>query len=796
MDGDGLKITRDDEGVTFAPEVPSAPEKKDRPHDSNIAVHMSEENRHAISETMTENVAFDEEGMSGVEDIAEEVTDLMGLAAEGETDTEDEYGDTSSHTLMLTAVMRFQAKALAALMPAGDMAVRTEPVEDLDAIEDQKKRAEREEELSKIERRVQEFYTDYLFQKLPSYEDDTDQILQDMGTMGLGLRKVVVDRSRKSTPVMPEYVRPGDLIVSYDTRNFRTGRITHKMDLDTGTLVRRMNSGMYRPVKLIDQSEPEVSRIQTARDEVYGFQGGHQQQSSTHRIYEIYDDLFLKDDPHPMGLPRPYIVTIHAQSREILSVRRNWQSWDEDESAMEHFVGYLYHPGRSAVTGVGLGQILLQTTKSLRKAQRRMLEAGYLQNHPSGFKMSNLSIRDGETKVRAGEFVDVDTPTGDIRNALMLHPFQGPSQGLMALSQSMLENGRELGGIATVDFSQLMKSGVAAGPAMAAFEESTEFQTAVHRRLYKAQRKELEIIHDRMKTIKGDGPIVYGADRELQNGDLKAVDILPFMKPGQASKQKSIMEAQAVWDLAQQNPDILNKRLAAEGYIRALGSPEADRLIIDEDEQEQIDPADAVTEYVKLLGGQPLRAGLSQNHQAHIDSHSAQLKMLQTSQIPVEQGDAASAVLAAHISEHMGLHLMVEVASRTGIPVEDLGPDMPPEMEAKIAPVIAEAMQEIEKLRRPPEGQDNKLQIEQIKQQGQTAREQMKLQGKMSETQMKAQQEAELLALKHQHEKELREMQDDASMDREIEDNAIALRIARMKAGGSVNAGARAGNTE
>jgi hypothetical protein len=55
---------------------------------------------------------------------------------------------------------------------------------------------------------------------------------------------------------------------------------------------------------------------------------------------------------------------------------RNWAPNDEDESPIERFVGYIYSPGKSAVTGIGLGALLANITRSLRKAQRRGLEAG------------------------------------------------------------------------------------------------------------------------------------------------------------------------------------------------------------------------------------------------------------------------------------------------------------------------------------------------------------------------------------------------------------------------------------
>ncbi len=789
-DGD-LIFTRDEDGVTFGPPAPPpAPEVAE--HSANLAATIEQTSLDAIAESLTETVAFDQEGTSPWEDIATDVMDHLGLGPDAEADDgADDTSDTSSHTLMLTALLRFQAKALSVMLPSDDMAIRTKPAFDLTQIEDDKKRDELAEKVSEAERRVQAFYTDYLYHRLPSYEEDTDQILHDMGLMGVGLRKIVVDRSRQGTPVMPEYVPLGDLIVSYSSRNFRMGRYAHKMDMQTGDLIRRIQTGSYRAIKLTDQAAPDSTAVSDARDRMFGLMPANLMNTETHRIYEVYTHLFLAADPHKLRLPRPYIVTIHSESREILAIQRNWDQSDPDETPLEHFVGYIYHPGKNAATGIGLGQILLQTTKALRKAQRRTLEAGYLQNHPSGFKLSNLSIRNGDTKVRPGEFVDVDSPTGDIRQALMMHPFQGPSQGLMALAGQLEANGRELGGIASIDFASLMKAGVAAGPAMAAFEESSEFQTAVHRRLYKAHRKELELIHDRMRTVMGNKPVLFGTDQTLEPGDLTSVDILPYMQPGQASRQKVIMEAQAIWDLAKENPDLLNKRRAAENFVRALGSPDADRLVIPDPEEEEILPADPITEYTMMLGGRPVKAGPMQNHQAHIDAHSAQMRMVQTSALPVEQGEAVMAGLAAHIAEHMGLQLMVEAAGMAGIDMAQIGPEMPPEIEAQLAPVLAQAVQQIEAMRRPPDPEEARIQTARVVGESRIEATRVAAEGRLALAQAQGQHDKEMQDLKAKHAKELQDIKDAAALDREIEDNTAALQIAKLK--GNKDAVASAG---
>jgi len=807
MDGSfTTKIDPESGDLLYEHEKPKAAAPKAK--SANLAEDISESDLARLSDMITESLTFDEGTNEDADQVLVDAHEMLGMGPEGTPDIDDfEGADTSDHPLLLTALLRFQAKAVAVMHPSADKAVNIEHIQDVEEIKDPKERAAVEEEQNIRARKVEEFYTEYLFERLPSYREDTDQILKEMGLMGCGLRKIVVDSTRKQTPVMPQYTRRGEITISYNTKNFREGRYTHRIDMATSDLIRRIQSGKYRPIRMHDGQAPEASAVITAQDKVYGMKPASLQDTDTHRIYEVYTHLILEDDPHPLGLARPYIVTIHAQSREVLSVQRNWSKSDPDETAIEHFVAYLYHPGASAISGVGLGHILTNITRALRRAQRRGLEAAYLQNHPSGFKLSNLTIRNGDGKVRNGELVDVDSPVQDIRSAIMMQMFEGPSQGLLALAEKMEANGRELGGIASIDFAQLMKAGVAAGPAMAAFEEATEFQTSVHSRLFNAHLRELHLVHERLKATVGSEPIIYAqGTKAITREDLQAVRILPMMKPGQASKQKAIMEAQAVLDLAKESPDVVNKRKASENYIRALGSPDADSLIIPDPMEEEVKPADPVTEYTMVLAGTPIKAGLMQNHQAHIDAHAAQMKILAQSQMLIPQGDAVMATLSAHIAEHMGMQMVAEVAAMAGVPVEQMGPDMPPEVEAQIAPLLAEAIIELEAQRNPPEevgaGED-KAQVEMMKQTGAAQRDEMKLRHDREMADLKHAQAIELQREKDEAALILQRQKDDAALVREEEDNTTALLIAKTKdaaarakasAGASAGAGAQAGN--
>jgi len=766
--------------VYYTPEQKKVPRERRGGHFANLAYELDLSDLAAVAATLYDLVIDDEEAQSSWAEEAADRWKLLGVGHKRDAQIVEEGEDNSDHPLLLTALTRFQSKALSALMPSPTKVCRAEAIEDVFQIADPQQRDQRKEDLEQAADRVEDFYADYLLDVLPNYTGDTDQILYDCGLEGLGIRKIVTDRTRRRTPVMPEYTALDSIILSYNTRNFRLGRFAHRIDMDVNDIVRRMQSGAYRPVDIGMGTDPDKGPLTAARDESLGLDNVHFMGTDTHRVYEVYCDLILNADLHPSSLARPYIVTLHKDTREVMSIVRNWRPDDIDETPIEHFVGYVFHPGKG-LRAMGLGHILGNITRALRDAQRRGLEAAYFQNHPSGFKLASFTIRDEAEPIGNGQFKAVDAPVNDIRAALMMHPFEGPSPGLIQLAQHLEQNGKELGGIASIDFAQLMKAGVTAGPALAAYEESAEFQTAVHRRLYDGHRAELTLIHERMREIVGNTEITYKNGRKkLMPGDLAVVDLLPQMPPGFVSRQKQILQAAAIFELSGQAPDVINRRRAVEEYLHTFNRPDIDEFIIPE--RQEVQPADPASEYAALLQGQPVRAGVMQNHQAHIEAHTVQLKLLQASSLPTDSGDAVAAALTAHIAEHMGQDQIVQVSSRLGIPVQQFG-QLPPQVEAQVAPRIAAAITQLEEQRRPQEESRAEIEWAKILAKGE-------VDARLAE--IEAANEQRLETMKAAFERRLQEMKDEAAAAREEADNEAAILIAEMKANTGKDAGTRA----
>lgn len=732
-----------------------------------VGTKVSVERAQEICRSLLDRVESDEAARADFISKMTDNMDLLGVGAESDPDDlEYEAADTSDHPLLLTSLLRFTSKALSSLMPLPDMVARAEAAQDFNLIEDDQMRDDARSDVDGAIRRVEAFYTEYLLRGDQTYRQDLDSLLFQCGLHGTGIRKIYNDPTRKRNQTRVEWVPVQDLIVSYTS-----GRIAHRIKMPTSDMIRALKTKVYVGDDLVTTEEAaDEDSLTEKEDEIAGIEknvaaGGEK------TLYEVYTHLFMPEDSNEMRIARPYVVTIHPASHKVISIRRNWQPYDPDELAIESFVVYLFAPGSRATQGMGLGQILGNVTRALRSAQRSGLDAGKLQNMPFGFKLSGMKIRNDSGKIVPGTLLDVDSPTDDIRKAVQPFQFSGVSPGLIQLFQMLQENGRELGGIASIDFAAMMKSGVAAGPAMAAFEESAEFQTAVHRRLYDANATELRLLHDRMQEAVAGRPVSFGDGETLLPDDLKKVRLRPVMRPGQASRQRDLLEAQGIFDAAASMPDIVDRRKAGENYLRALGREDIDDFLLPDPSEIEVVPLDPASEYGSILNGNPVKAGPAQDHMAHIEAHLSQMRMVQSGQLPVDQGQAALAVLSAHIVEHHALDMVVQVASRMGMQMDAFANGLPPEIERSIAPQIAEITKQLEAERAPPEGeqQESKLQIEQVK--GQQA---------IQKTTLEQQHEREMADLRHKQQMELQEAKDEAALERAIQDDQTAIEIARM----------------
>lgn len=134
--------------------------------------------------------------------------------------------------------------------------------------------------------------------------------------------------------------------------------------------------------------------------------------------------------------------------------------------------------------------------------------------------------------------------------------------------------------------------------------------------------------------------------------------------------------------------------------LEVLGIKEASKLVPMDDDQK---PTDPVSENQNVLKGKPVKAFLTQDHQAHIVVHMAAMQdpkiMALLQQNPMAQ--AMQSAMMAHINEHLGFEYRKQIEQQLGMALppqlDESGEEvsMDPEVEARLSPMLAQAAQQL-----------------------------------------------------------------------------------------------------
>ena len=196
---------------------------------------------------------------------------------------------------------------------------------------------------------------------------------------------------------------------------------------------------------------------------------------------------------------------------------------------------------------------------------------------------------------------------------------------------------------------------------------------------------------------------VYGAESFIKQMDFDdRVDVIPVSDPNIFSLSQRIAIAQTQLQLAQSNPQMHNLFEAYRRMYQALGVQNIEAILPTPKPPQPTDPA---IENARALIQENLQAFPTQDHDAHILSHITFMKT------PVPAGTPpVLGLLQAHICEHIALKARNVVQAKGMIMAEEAMAQgmQPPQMdvEAEVAQLVAEYMQEIMPMLGPPPGAD------------------------------------------------------------------------------------------
>ena len=657
--------------------------------------------------------------------------DLLGMKIEDRT--EPWPGACSIyHPLLTEAVVKFQAETMTATFPAAGP-VKTQIIGKID------------KEKEDSAKRVQEDMNYRLTEQMVEYRPEHERMLWGLGLSGNAFKKVYYDPSLERQVAI--YVPAEDIVVPYGASALETAeRVTHVMRKTKNELRKLQVAGFYRDV---DLGEPAnvLEEIEKRIAERLGFNATMDER---YKILEMHVDIDLvgyedtDEAGNATGIGLPYVVTIEKSTATILAIRRNWDPEDPLKTKRQHFVHYPYVPG-FGFYAFGLIHLIGAFAKSGTMLTRQLVDAGTLANLPGGFKTRGLRVKGDDTPIAPAEFRDVDVPSGSIRDNIMPLPYKEPSQVLMSLLNQIIDEGRRFASAADLQASD-MSANSPVGTTLAILERSLKVISAVQARIHYAMKQEFKLLKS---IIRDYTPEEYSYEPEtgeaaVKQSDYDAVDVIPVSDPNAATMSQKVVQYQAVMQMAQASPDLFDMKELNRQMLEALGVKNVDLLIPPEDE---VKPQDPVTENMAIINGKAAKAFITQDHQAHIQTHmaAAQDPKMQQLLAQAPNAQAIAAAFQAHIAEHVAFEYRHQIEQQLGAPLPEADEELPADIEYDLSNIIAAAAQkllqkdqaEAQQQQAQQQAQDPLLQIQQKELELAERKQAMEEQKAMFEAQMK-----------------------------------------------------------
>lgn len=612
----------------------------------NLAEDMDEGKLSSIAGTLLEGIEQDKESRSDWETSNNLVLKYTGFKVEEFRDVPFLRACSAFDSTLATALIRFYTTARAELYPSmGPVDCKILGIAN-DAKEDQAER-------------MKQFFNYFLMDMDQDYYSDSERFLIYVGFFGCAFKKVYQDPI--SNYPCSRFVKPQDLIINNHTVSvLSSDRITQVMYLSKKEILARQESGIFKDVKLPDINDDDEGKLSPTKQTIQkmdGIDNSASENKSLFKFYEVYVDLDLNDKSKDESL-KPYIVTICATSKKILSIVRNWKEGDKKYTRKIHFVHAYYLPG-FGIYGLGLAHMIGSNAITLSNIQRQLIDAGTLKNFPGGLRQKGLRFENNNLAVGPSEFLEIDTGGGPISESVMLMPYAEPSAVLLELRKELIAQVESLVSTAESSISET-NSNTPVGTTLALLEVSSRFQSSIMRSLHVCLGREFKLLFNLFKEYMGDEPYpftVQGKEVVILKQDFNDnLSVLPVSNPELMTKTQRIMHQEAILKLVESNPDIHDVKYAFRMMYKAIGVEDIDKLLKPDEQPPK--PYDPVTENMLVLMGKGIEVDIHQDHDSHLVVHK---QSIQEQSANPNVNPATIAALTMHCQKHEAMKFVLQI---------------------------------------------------------------------------------------------------------------------------------------
>jgi hypothetical protein len=635
-----VEITPDEDGgatIDFDPSAVNQPSTES--HFDNLADILPEETLDPIGSSLRSDYQDYKASRKDWEQAYINGLDLLGFKYNNRNEP-FQGASGATHPVLAEAVTQFQALAYKELLPS-DGPVRTQILGISNPAKEQQAQ------------RVKDFMNYQILDQMKEYEPEFDQMLFHLPLAGSTFKKVYYDDLLGRA--VSKFIPADDLVVPYTATSLDDAdSVIHIIKVSENDLRKQQVNGFYSDIELSKPSDvTDADKVTDKERELEGMSKTAKGEK-LFTLLECHVNLDLEgfedvgEDGEPTGIKLPYVVTIEEGSQKVLSVRRNFAPNDPLKNKIQYFVHFKFLPGLGFY-GFGLIHMIGGLSRTATAALRQLLDAGTLSNLPAGFKQRGVRVKDDATPIQPGEFKDVDTPGGNLKDAFVFLPYKEPSATLLQLMGIVVQAGQRFASIADMQVGDGNQQ-AAVGTTVALLERGSRVMSAIHKRLYVGLKSEFKLLSKVFATyLPPEYPYdVVGGQKNIKVADFDdRIDVLPVADPNIFSMSQRISLAQTGLQMAMSSPQIHNLYNAYRKMYEALGIKDIDRIL---PPPAPTAPKDPSLEHIDALGGKPFQAFPGQDHRAHVTAH---LNFMSTNL--VRNNPPVMAAMQKNILEHISL---------------------------------------------------------------------------------------------------------------------------------------------
>jgi chaperonin GroES len=510
------------------------------------------------------------------------------------------------HPVMAEACVDFASRAIKEMFPP-DGPTRTKILgkADKDKVE--------------IAERKRDFMNWQLTEQIEEFRDEQEQLMTQLPLGGSQYLKLWYDEKKRRP--CAEFVPIDNILLPFAAANFYTAqRVTEIQDISQWEFESRISSGLYKDISYIKATTaPTETKPEKANNKVEGVSPG-ENEDGVRRVYHIYTWLTLEEDKYSKGESAPYILMIDEFDNEVVGLYRNWEEGDETMSKLDWIIEFKFIPWRGAYA-IGLPHLIGGLAAALTGALRALLDTAHVNNSLTALKLKGSKVSGQSQNVEITQVTEIEAAPGvdDIRKIAMPLPFNPPSPVLFELLGWL---DRAAKGVVTTAEEKIadITSQAPVGTTQALIEQGAAVFSSIHARLHDSQARVLKILSRINRWYLEDmrrGEVVE--DLDIKREDFARVtDVIPVSDPHIFSETQRMAQTQAVMAIMNQNPDLFNRKVVIERFLKQIKVPGVNELMVDMPAPMKID---AANENVAMTIGQSAYAYPEQDHLAHLQTH-------------------------------------------------------------------------------------------------------------------------------------------------------------------------------